>query len=392
MEKRNGVSGFCGFLLFFVFCGQVFAGGYDNSSIGSKAYAMASAFTGIADDASAVYYNPGGLVFQENNALNIQAYAHIYWPKMTYTANSIEDVSDHNYVIPGFFISKTYDKWAFGFGNYIPYAGGGGEYDNFQKSGYDIKGGAAFISIGPAIAYELSPKLAIGAGFSTYYGTMESDVIQTVRVKSSYDGIAGYGMNLGVLYKYSDDFNIGFDLRSEVPIKMDGDVKATGSKNDSEVEFTLPYYFTLGFGYKYTPKLTFSIDTTYMLWGSMDEMDFETAGRKIVKKTYYKNSWRTGLGMDYRINDTFAVRSGLKYVENATAKEGLNNSNDTTILIPSSCDVDMMVFPIGVAYNISRNKEIDVSGQYVRGVERTYVGKKFDQEHLILSLGFRFTY
>ena len=40
------------------------AAALDNTHMGSKANAMGKAFTGLADDPSAVFYNPAGLVFQ----------------------------------------------------------------------------------------------------------------------------------------------------------------------------------------------------------------------------------------------------------------------------------------------------------------------------------------
>jgi len=46
-----------------------FAGGFDNHHIGIKGMSMGSAMAGIIDDASAVYYNPGGLVFLQQGHL-----------------------------------------------------------------------------------------------------------------------------------------------------------------------------------------------------------------------------------------------------------------------------------------------------------------------------------
>jgi hypothetical protein len=39
-----------------------FAGGLENHNIGLRGVAMGYAMAGLGDDASAVYYNPGGLV------------------------------------------------------------------------------------------------------------------------------------------------------------------------------------------------------------------------------------------------------------------------------------------------------------------------------------------
>ena len=41
-------------------------GAFDNRIIGIKGFIMGNALTGIADDVSAVHYNPAGLVFNEH--------------------------------------------------------------------------------------------------------------------------------------------------------------------------------------------------------------------------------------------------------------------------------------------------------------------------------------
>ena len=41
------------------------AGGFDNGIIGPRAPAMGTAFTGLADDPSAIFYNPAGVALLE---------------------------------------------------------------------------------------------------------------------------------------------------------------------------------------------------------------------------------------------------------------------------------------------------------------------------------------
>ena len=66
---------FLGVVVTIVDAGKTFGGAFDNSVIGVKGFALGSAFTGIADDASAVYYNPAGLAFGVNNDWNAEIYA-----------------------------------------------------------------------------------------------------------------------------------------------------------------------------------------------------------------------------------------------------------------------------------------------------------------------------
>lgn len=49
---------------FFLITAGLWAGGWNNTLMGCKALALGGAFVGVADDPSAIFYNPAGLVFQ----------------------------------------------------------------------------------------------------------------------------------------------------------------------------------------------------------------------------------------------------------------------------------------------------------------------------------------
>ncbi|MEN9833841.1 MAG: hypothetical protein RL011_34, partial [Pseudomonadota bacterium] len=54
---------------------------YNNVLVGTRAMGMGGAFAGIADDASGIYYNPGGLAFALSN--DIQGSANAFYGKNT---------------------------------------------------------------------------------------------------------------------------------------------------------------------------------------------------------------------------------------------------------------------------------------------------------------------
>ena len=71
VEKNNQfLMVFLVIFLFGALSGTVFGGGFDNGTIGIKTIAMGAFPSGIADDASGVYFNPGALVFNENKTLS----------------------------------------------------------------------------------------------------------------------------------------------------------------------------------------------------------------------------------------------------------------------------------------------------------------------------------
>lgn len=57
--------------------GRAGAGALDNSWVGTRAIAMGSAFTGLADDPSAIYYNAAGLAFLAPGRTRAEAYGYL---------------------------------------------------------------------------------------------------------------------------------------------------------------------------------------------------------------------------------------------------------------------------------------------------------------------------
>jgi long-chain fatty acid transport protein len=371
-------------IIFSGFLQSAFGGAFDNPTFGIRAVGTGFAPTGVAaSDASAVFFNPATMVFNQNDTLYAEVYAYYAPTDFQYTENSVTDKSDETFLIPGFFISKRFDNWAVGFGSYIPYAGGGTAYDDFQNTGFDLESFAGWFAFTPAVAYKFGETFSVGAGVSLYMGEMEEKLsIGGLKVESEYDGFAGYGGHIGFLYKPTDEFGIGFTARSEVSIEMDGEVKMAGFKFDSEVELTFPYSFTLGFGYEPAPNLTLGFSSSYMLWDHMDEITVKTDGQMPVDNpTGYKNNWVLGLGMEYRPEGRFTFRSGLKFDQGATKKKYLHARSN---------DVDKLTPGIGIAYDITETIELNIAGLVVFGFEEEYGSKKFDQDNYAILLGFRY--
>ena len=84
------------------------AGGYFLSGVGDRARAMGGAFTGLADDWSAAFYNPGGAAFMSRSEIYFGTAA--LSPRITYTPNLHLNGWDVNNMPPGDYynVDKTY--------------------------------------------------------------------------------------------------------------------------------------------------------------------------------------------------------------------------------------------------------------------------------------------
>jgi len=384
------LSGVIATFLVIIFQGDVSAGGFDNSYIGIRGGAMGHALTGLADDASAVYYNPAGLVFNQTRKWDAEGYVYFNFVKFKYKDNTgavaTTDKADLFYYVPGFFFCRRFERVALGCGTYVPYGGGGVDYKDFQGSGFNFKYLAGFSALTPAVAFKVFHNLSIGMAVSLYYGQMENEMFRpdlSSFVKSKYDDIAGVGWHLGFLYKPLKVLSLGCTVRSQVPVKMGGSIRvlSIGLRSSSSVAFTLPHAFSIGLGYRPNPKMTFGLTCNYILWGDMDEIVFETGGVREEAKTRYKDSVLVGMGMEYRLQDKLALRGGLKFAQGATQDRGLTFASN---------DIDLLVFSAGVGYAVTSSVDVDLNVAYTYGLEKEFQGRTYDLDTILFLIGMQY--
>ncbi len=397
--------------------------GFDNNLVGLKGASMASAFHGIADDGSAVYYNPAGLALIDKGEMNVEAYTYLIFTKFRYEAatpvGTVKGESTEMPVIPGGFITQSFDRWGIGLGVFVPYGGGGVVYKNFfPATGDTLEASAGFFAVGLSGAVEIVEKyLSIGVTPTIYLGAMENrmnpqeDPTGQTRVVSTNSGYAGFGGSLGIMSAPIPQLKLGLTLRSPVQVTLDGDVTTTSPalpapmKYGSTLRFLIPMELSLGVGFNPIPTLTLGLSATIIFHGMMDEISMKTTTlspttgqeEKVeqINQTHYKHNFRIGLGAEYMFIKQLGVRGGVQFIQSPTKDAGL---------VPTSNDVNQLGPSLGLAWKMVRFLELDVTGQYVVGFERektsdipgmpagTTMTEKFDADHWILLAGLRFNW
>jgi long-chain fatty acid transport protein len=152
--------------------------------IGIRAAGMGSAFVAVADDGSALYYNPAGIAFQPGFRMEMDAlFVH---GNFNFTPSSVPQgtivpeggfpgfISPQILVVPNLYMSaRLNSKWTLGFGSFAPF-GLGGNWTNFKDSDpKNIKFPARFhtsrpkmesIWMQPTVAYRVNDRLAVALG------------------------------------------------------------------------------------------------------------------------------------------------------------------------------------------------------------------------------------
>jgi long-chain fatty acid transport protein len=389
-------------LIFTLFLGSaiIFAGGWDNILMGTRALSMATAFVGVADDPSAIFYNPAGLTSQ-NYSLNLSLEGLYIMPKHSYTFPSGTTVySKLKSYYPQVFISLKKDRWSFGFGAFCPYGGGGVDWSK-KDLGYPLKALLGIYSFSPTVAYQFSEKLSIGANINIYHGKMEVDTEDpTYGSMNINESGTSYTGGFGILYRPNKKLGIGLTFRGPAKMKIEGETKIMGFLFDSESKFNLPYSVELGVSYHFKENFMISGDIDYSHWSTLQKLEGKIKNVMVApgitmdidksEEINYNNIIKFKVGTEYIFPKGIAIRAGMAYDNYARPDETLNITD---------IDVDKIVLFGGIGYRAGKI-ELNFAGVYALGKERevstTFMGfpvtQKFNLDATIISLGIRYSY
>ena len=385
---------------------SLLGGGWNNTLIGCRAIAIGGAFAGIADDTSAIFYNPAGLSFQKKNfAVSINGFN--VWPTHEYSDSLGYNLqSKSTFSIPQiFFTFKVSERLTLGFGAYTPYAGGGVEW-NDSGLGLQLKSYMGIISLTPTLAYQINEKVSIGFTLNIYRGIIEDTrTLQNIGTIKTEENGSAFSVGFGLMLKPTEKLGIGLGVRGPAKMQLSGkttvpmDIPELGSFEanlSSETQFNLPWDFSLGLSYKLSEKFLLSTSVQYTMWSALDNIEKTLKNipiegdQKTIESMNFKNIILLSVGAEYWVSPILALRGGIAMDRWATPEETLSFSN---------IDVDKFTLLGGIGYKAGR---IQIDFVYVNaiGKEREKmdvvlgfpVTEKYNLNTKILGIGITFSY
>jgi len=353
---------------------QLFAGGFALTGVGSRATSMGGAFRGLSDDPSAMFWNPAGLGFMNENSFSLggtfilptsswdpSGTAQSQFPG--YSATEYEAETSLR-MFPNAFLTMTRDsRFKWGLGLYVPY-GLGTTWDAYDlpsqspmgplvyADGFpdeEMMSSVAVIDLHPTVAYQILPNLSVGAGLSAMYGMIDIAQIKFnpalgasypfVPITSDLSGSGiGFGANMGLMFKPTRCMSIGVSGKLPSVISMEGDAEVylwspasidslgnpvppqkMGGKSDIEADLKLPAEIGIGIASTRIPNLTITLDYAYTMWERLDEVKVEMKDPAAVLGTTesvlvfdWENTHRISIGGEYDLGAT-RLRAGAFY-------------------------------------------------------------------------------
>ena len=361
---------------------SLFANGLSLNSVGTKALGMGGAFVGLANDATAIYWNPAGLAGQKSS---LSLYFTGVMPIGTYEyapAAVTTETESKIYPTGGLIGVYTKDKMTFALGVYVP-AGLGATYNgddlvNLAGGSFDWMSQIGVIAISPSFAYQVNDKFSIGVAANIYYGMF--DLARPDLADANQDGTPetpvqyteestgmGFGATIGLQYDISDQLTIGASFRTSTAVSMEGDAVIShpqlGNMLETgfEREVTWPLWIGGGLAYKPTECLTLVLDAQYSKWSLLDELIAEYDKMPDGEFTLnWEDAVQIRLGGEYMVSPNTAIRLGYYYDPAPAPDETLN------ILFPSSTN---HVFTAGFGHSFGKYR-VDAAAEYLYGADR----------------------
>lgn len=420
----------------------VFSGGYESPGLGARGSSMGGAFVGVADEWTAVYWNPAGLAQLKGTKVGVDLYLlniknedpdSVANPAMANINEKRGDVFAEIYpsepdkfnktetettsLLPSVGGYKELKNLTLGFGFYVP-VGTKTKWDDKIKDALynaDILGEYSdFIGLSVATicaAKKINEKLSLGGGLNYVMLKSEKEVKKSYKsssisaldyeynttANSSGNGVEGIG---GVLYKASNKLNLGLVYRSGSKLDLDGDAKIThtvpsaiteptlkaiitaiNGQSDLEAKFYHPATYGIGLAYEHCPKLTLAFD-----WA---RTDWSTMKKKITYKVESLLLKNKDKSLDWKATERYRLGVRYKKDENLTLSCGLYTDGAPSPVeaqgITGVVDPELKALFVGASYK-KVNLNSDIGLGYAFGKR-----KDGDNEFKNTALGLMFT-
>jgi long-chain fatty acid transport protein len=406
------------------------ASGFSIYEQGGRSMGFSGAYTALADDPSAIFYNAAGIAFLRGKQIYLGGT--LVAPSSDFTgADPFPGAADRQrqnvglIPVPTFYYTqKLHDRLVVGFGVHSPY-GLKTEWDHpdtYSGRFISLMADLKSISLNPTIAYKLADRLSIGGGLDFRLSKVKlarrvpsinpftQKVIDVAEVQLESNWNHGLGFNVGLLAKPTENLSLGLAYRHKVKVDYEGTAAftliATGNAQvDAAAAAALPagrpalttsitFPATLNGGAAYHwEKWTASADVVWFQWSTFDQLRLEFApGSGVASQTIpenYSSIWQFRVGLERRLSDTWAIRGGYHF--------------DNTPVPPASVspllpDQDRNGFALGGSWTGGRLR-LDAGAWYLHlsprsseGLNRDHYNGTYDNSAFTfgLSLGYSF--
>lgn len=312
---------------------------FNFSAPGARSLAMGGAFIGLADDATAAFSNPAGLVQLAAKEVSFEQRINDFSTEYVRTGSYTPDPFD----IDGLTYDKArssthspsfvsfvwpHEQWAVAmyrheFLNYETSFSSRGVDSGLANGAGDIFPFSADIGIritnyGLSGAFKATDKLSLGLSLNNYNLDLDSNTRRfttfgdtVVRFSTEQQGNDGaFGYSLGAQYRINDQWQTGLVYRHAPEFKYTASIvpgSTVFNRIDKNAYFDTPDLFGLGVVYRPTDAWTLALDVSHVMYSDLTA-DMQSNFRLDDDDPV------TRIGLDpLQIDDGVEVRLGMEY-------------------------------------------------------------------------------
>lgn len=382
---------------------------------GARAAGMGTAFIGLADDPSALLYNPAGIT--QLSGSQIYTGVTVLAPRSEYSSVVANETTKSRYFFPPhlYWTSELGTRQlVFGLALDAPFGIGGRQWDEQGATRYlSTENMITTFAVNPTVAWKVTPKLSLAAGVDYLYADMQMERMIDQSLVGAADGRArvetdgdDWGYNFGLLFRTNDFWQFGLAYRSEIKVDFNGDMRLSGIAAPLQPLFggadfstavqtasTFPEIYSIGVALRPTDRLVLAVDAELVRWSSFDQSTLKlaqpvrAAGLTDTTTTLdWDDSLQLKIGGEYRLNEAWKLRAGYAFIQGVVPEHTLG---------PENPDADQHNFSIGAGWqkgNLTLDWFYDFGLFEDQNVNNTLLSGNYTTEtHFFgMSCGYRF--
>jgi long-chain fatty acid transport protein len=392
MQKPNCVMKACVALALAGGSASVFASGF--ALMEQNASGLGNAFAGqaaAAENASTIYFNPAGMTLlpgmQASGTITTLKPSDKLTPSIPPSALPLGGTFNNGGDGGGSwkYIPTAYLSYQFGsslwlglgitapFGletNYDPTFGGRFQSQKIKLTTYDIN---------PSVAWKVNDWLSVGGGLSYQHAKVELnssvnigiEALQTLQASDNQ-----WGFNLGAMLNLSPNTRLGLTYRSVMSYDLRGNTVirtlggATVAAPQVNISVRMPDSYSAALSHKFNDQWQLLGDFTWTNWSSIKDVpvtNVATGGALQVLNLQFRDTYRLGVGANYKWNSNLMVKFGLAYdkspVTDAVRTVALPDSDRTWLSIGGKYRLTQAgTFDFGYAHIFVKNGSINQFG------------------------------
>jgi len=384
------------------------ANGLNLNSLGSRALSMGGAFVGLADDYSAIYWNPAGMAQFDKRYLGF--YATDVIPSGKYLLQVpapgglltvVDAKTETKHYLSGLlaYYQPINESLVAGIGLYVPSGLGsswdGNDFSNLSNgTAYQWESKVGLVTISPGVSYRISEMISVGATLNINYGMFSikrwaghAEIPQPPyefdlgQYEMSLKGW-GFGATAGVLVKANDMLTFGATIRTPSRVKFSGDaslsnISLLGFNGSSEAEtlsphVTFPLWIAGGVAFRPMPGLILTGDLQWTQWSKLDQIElkfidpywslFMTASGENVMHLEWEDALQVRFGAEYMFRENLAFRAGYYYDPSPATDKTMNfllpNYTFNTFTAGLGYSLNGLVIDLGFEFLIGKGREV----------------------------------